>query len=254
MRLRWTVISSIVWIGLIINGHATPPNTLREKATVRSAPEQTPTTLSARQAIEKLRDGNTRFMHGKPLHPHEKADWRSLLEDGQHPFAVVLGCADSRVPPELIFDQGFGDLFVIRVAGNVVDTDVIASVEYAIDHLETPLLVVMGHTHCGAVSATVDLLSDTKGEAAEVVSLLYRIEPAVMQLDPALPREAKIEAAIRKNVELAVRRLSRVPDLRRQVLADSIKITGAVYDMHTGQVQFIDDVSNGADGSSTNRK
>lgn len=211
------------------------------KSMVASPPEQRqPTSLTADQALDKLRTGNIRFAEGKPAHPHEQADWRKSLRDGQHPFAVVLGCADSRVPPELIFDQGFGDLFVIRVAGNIVDTDVIASVEYAIDHLETPLMVVMGHTHCGAVSATVDLLSECDGEPAEVVSLLYRIEPAVMGVDCDLPRDERIAASIEKNVSMSVRRLTRVPDLRKRIKSGSVRVVGAVYDMETGDVRFLD--------------
>lgn len=197
--------------------------------------------VDALDALKRLKDGNERFVSGKPRHPHETTAWRHLLESGQHPFAVVLGCSDSRVPPELIFDQGFGDLFVVRVAGNVVDTDVTASVEYAIDHLDTQLIVVMGHSHCGAVTATLDHLTNIDDEPAEVVSLLYRIEPAILGIDPALPRDQRIDCAVKKNVELAVRRLSRVPDLRRSIDAGKIKIVGAVYDMHSGKIDFQDE-------------
>ena len=192
--------------------------------------------VSAEEAIQFLKDGNARFADGKSRHPHEAPDWRQSLEKGQHPFAVVLGCSDSRVPPELVFDQGLGDLFVIRVAGNVVDTDVTASIEYAIDHLDTKLIVVMGHSSCGAVTATVDHLSNPDGEPAEVVDLLYRIEPAIVGIDPKQPREKQIKQAVQQNVEQSVRRLSRVPDLRKNLKRGSVKIIGAVYDMHTGKV------------------
>lgn len=194
-----------------------------------------------REGLRRLQAGNARFVAGHPQHPHEAASWRNDLEQGQHPFAVVLGCSDSRVPPELIFDQGFGDIFVIRVAGNIVDTDVIASVEYAIDHLETQLVLVMGHSRCGAVSATVDQLSSPDGEPAEIVSLLYLIEPAAMGIPESLPRQQRIDQAIRRNVELAVRRLSRVPDLRRRILAGKVKLLGAMYDMHTGKVKLLEE-------------
>ena len=196
--------------------------------------------VSAERAIELLQEGNARFVAGQPLHPHEKPDRRLALESGQHPFAVVVGCADSRVPPELVFDQGLGDLFVIRVAGNVVDTDVVASVEYAADHLGTKLILVMGHTHCGAVTATIDHLSDQAGEPAEVVSLLYRIEPAIIGLPRDLPRDEQIDLAVRHNVRRAVRRLSRVPDLHRNIKSGQVKIVGAIYDMHTGKVEILD--------------
>jgi carbonic anhydrase len=197
-------------------------------------------TIDFEQALKRLREGNARFVARKSQHPHESPDWRVALEKGQHPFAVVLGCSDSRVPPELIFDQGFGDLFVIRLAGNVVDVDVIASIEYAVDHLDSPLIVVMGHSGCGAVTATLDHLADAEGEPAEVVSLLYRIEPAVIGIPADLPRQERLAQAIRRNVELAVRRLSRVPDVRRAVKSGGIKIVGAVYDMHSGKVEFLE--------------
>ncbi len=198
------------------------------------------TAVDAVQALKRLEDGNARFVAGKPQHPHETLDWRRTLEGAQHPFAVVLGCSDSRVAPELVFDQGFGDLFVVRVAGNVVETDVAASIEYAIDHLDTQLIVVMGHSLCGAVTATVDHLSNPDGEPAEVVSLLYRIEPAILGIPADVPRQERIERAVQRNVERAVRRLSRVPDLRRSINAGKIKILGAVYDMHTGKVAFLE--------------
>ena len=196
--------------------------------------------VDAMQALIRLQEGNARFAAGNPQHPHEKPDWRHTLEKGQQPFAVVLGCSDSRVPPELVFDQGFGDLFVVRVAGNIVDTDVIATVEYAIDHLDTQLIVVMGHSNCGAVTATLDHLKDADGEPAEVVSLLYRIEPAVIGIPDDLPRQKRIDQAVNRNVQLAVRRLSRVPDLRRSVVAGKLKIVGAVYHMHTGKIEILD--------------
>ena len=152
-----------------------------------------------------------------------------------------MGCSDSRVTPELIFDQGLGDLFVIRVAGNVVDIDVAASVEYAADHLGTRLIVVMGHSHCGAVTATIDHLSDTGGEPAEVVSLLYRIEPPIMGLPRELTREERIGLAVKRNMKLAVRRLSRVPALHRSTRAGRVKIVGAIYDVRTGKVEILED-------------
>ncbi len=195
-------------------------------------------TVPAQEALKTLLEGNTRFVSGKPQHPHEARDWRENLEKGQHPFAVVIGCSDSRVPPELVFDQGFGDIFVIRVAGNVVDTDVIASVEYAVDHLDTKLILVMGHTSCGAVEATLAHLNDPDGEPAEIVSLLYQIEPAVIGIDNNLPKEEMTNKVISRNVELAVRRLSRTPDVRRSINSGDIKIQGAIYNMHTGKVQL----------------
>lgn len=221
-------------------------------ATNADPPTKTNQPTDAATALDRLKQGNARFVAGKPKHPHEEVDWRLALEDGQHPYAVVLGCADSRVPPELVFDAGLGDLFVVRVVGNIVETDVTASIEYAVDHLDTPLVVVMGHTHCGAVSATVDHLNNAEGEPAEVVELLYLIEPATMGLSPDDPREKRIAQAIRRNVELGVRHLTRVPDLHRSIKAGKIKVVGAIYDMHTGKVEFFDTPLGSAQAMKTN--
>ncbi|MEM6654467.1 MAG: carbonic anhydrase [Planctomycetota bacterium] len=206
---------------------------------VTAAGEPSPPPMTAADAIARLQAGNHRFVAGELQHPHEGFDWRHHIESGQHPFAVVIGCADSRVVPELVFDAGLGDLFSIRIAGNIVDTDVVASVEYAVDHLDTKVVVVLGHTGCGAVTAAVDSLAGGADEPAEIVSLLHAIEPAVVSVDPRLPRAERIDIAVRRNVELAVRRLSRVPDLRRGLNTRGVQIVGAVYDMHTGEVNFL---------------
>ena len=200
----------------------------------------TPKPAAASRALQKLKDGNERFVLGEPRHPHEARNWRAKLEEGQTPSAVIVGCSDSRVPPELIFDQGFGDLFVVRVAGNIVDTDVTASVEYAVDHLQTHLVVVMGHTNCGAVTATLDHWSSPGSEPAEILSLFYQIEPALEGTSSEMTRDEQIEYAVKRNVELAVRRLSRVPDIRRRIERGRIELVGAIYDMHTGRVEMLE--------------
>lgn len=195
--------------------------------------------VSAAAALEKLEEGNGRLVDGKMRHPHESRKWRRTIEGKQHPFAIVLGCADSRVPPELVFDQGFEDLFVIRVAGNIVDTDVTGSIEYGTHHLGARLVVVLGHTHCGAVTA-VDHLSESPGEPDEIVSLLYRIEPAVVGLPKDLDRDGLVAAAVGKNVRLAVRKLTRVPTLMKQVKKGEIRIVGAIYDMFSDKIRFLE--------------
>lgn len=195
--------------------------------------------VGAAAALERLIEGNKRFHEGQPRHPHQARDWRDSLEKGQKPFAVVLGCSDSRVPPELVFDQGFGDLFVIRVAGNIADEDGIGSIEYAVDHLDVHLVVILGHSSCGAVSAALDYLSDAADEPSEIVSLLYRIEPALAGIPKDLDRSSQVALAVKRNVDLAIRRLSRVADIRKNLRTAQLKIVGAVYDMHTGKVQFL---------------
>ena len=191
------------------------------------------------EAIKILLEGNKRFESGKCEHPHESIKWREHLEAEQHPVAVVVGCSDSRVSPELIFDRGLGDIFAVRVAGNIIDTDVTASVEYAVDHLNTQLVVVLGHSGCGAVTAALDHASESSAEPDEVVSLLYRIEPALQNIPKNLSRDERIKRAVRKNVEQAVRRLSLVPDMMKNLKSNRVVIIGAVYDMHQGRVEFI---------------
>ena len=196
--------------------------------------------VDADEAMKRLFEGNQRFADGKSRHPHEARDWRLTLESGQHPFAAVLGCADSRACPELLFDQGFGDLFVVRVAGNIVDVDVAASLEYAVDHLDTKLVVVLGHSNCGAVTATLDHLAESATEPDEIVSLLYRIEPALDGLPQDLPRQNLISLAVEKNVRFAVKRLTQIPDLRKSTRTRQVRVVGAVYDMHTGKTKWLD--------------
>ncbi|MFN7291939.1 MAG: carbonic anhydrase, partial [Pirellula sp.] len=128
------------------------------------AAQSNSTSLSAEEALSSLKDGNKRFVSGNLRYPHTGKEWLKGLVKGQAPFATILGCSDSRVPPELLFDQGFGDLFVVRVAGNVVDVDVEGSIEYSVDHCGTRLVVVMGHQGCGAVTAALKSSGDLKNE------------------------------------------------------------------------------------------
>src|SRR5436305_8985823 len=162
-------------------------------------------------ALDRLKEGNRRFADGTTRHAHEGADWRKYLVGGQRPFATVLGCSDSRVPVELVFDQGFGDLFVVRVAGNVVADDVVGSVAYAALHLRTPLFVVMGHAGCGAVTAALDAKLKKAREPERIEALLKLIEPGLKGLDltPAYPR--LLDTAVEANVRWSLRQLADLP-------------------------------------------
>src|SRR5437870_542082 len=134
--------------------------------------------IDPEQALQRLRNGNRRYAAMKALRPHQTRARRTSLAKGQQPFAVVVSCADSRVPPEIIFDQGLGDLFVLRVAGNIVDDHSLGSIEYAVDHLAVRLIVVLGHQRCGAVKAAKETIA-AKGEApAHIQSLVTAIQPA----------------------------------------------------------------------------
>lgn len=191
-------------------------------------------------AIERLASGNGRFVSGKLRHPHSANDWRKRLIDGQAPFATILGCSDSRVPPELLFDQGFGDLFVIRVAGNVVDTDVVGSIEYGVDHLKTKLVVVMGHEGCGAVTAALQADADLEQEPNEIRSLVSKIKPATLKVSKDLPFEKRLKLSVAENVRKSVRQLKAIPDLVAAEKESRTQIIGCVYEIETGRVRMLE--------------
>jgi len=190
-------------------------------------------------ALERLKAGNSRFAEGKTRHAHEGADWRKQLVGGQKPFATVLGCSDSRVPIELVFDQGFGDLFVVRVAGNVVADDVVGSIAYAALHLRTPLFVVLGHAGCGAVSAAVDTKLKKAKEPERIETLLKLIEPGLRDLDLKLAYPKLVDAAVEANVRWSLRQLTDMPAARQAVQRRECVFAGAVYDLQTGKVRFL---------------
>jgi carbonic anhydrase len=199
-------------------------------------PEQ-PAKVTPAEALARLKAGNQRFIAGKPQHPHQNPKRRSELAAGQRPFAIVLGCADSRTSPEVLFDQGLGDLFVIRVAGNILDDHVLGSIEYAVDHLGAKLIVVLGHQRCGAVQAAKETL-DSKAEApAHINSIVAAIQPAV-----EATRGADVEATIKANTDNVVRSLrSSEPVLKKEVEAGAITVLGAYYDLGTGAVAFTEE-------------
>jgi carbonic anhydrase len=161
--------------------------------------------VTSSAALQRLVDGNQRFVAGKPLRGDQTADHRHGLMASQHPFATILGCSDSRVPVELLFDQGFGDLFVIRVAGNVSGTDELGSIEYAVHHLHTPLIVVLGHESCGAVTSALLSAEAKSHEAAAIQDLLKQIQPALQGLDPSLSEAERVHQGVEANVRQSVR-------------------------------------------------
>jgi carbonic anhydrase len=197
-----------------------------------------PDALPPQDALTRLRDGNLRFVAGEG---NALRRWHPGLADGQSPFAVVLGCADSRAPAEYVFDQGLGDLFVIRVAGNIVAPSLVGSVEFAVSRFGTRLVVVMGHTRCGAVAATVDFLAHGGGpESRNLRSIVDRITPHVKHLfdAPGDPQEI-LATAVRVNAEASARELRRAsPFLQDLVDRGRIVIVSAVYDLDTGVVTF----------------
>jgi carbonic anhydrase len=199
---------------------------------------------TARKALARLREGNQRFATGNR---------RAIIAepgrdpaDGQEPFAVILGCSDSRVPVEIIFDQGPGDLFVIRVAGNIVAPSQVGSVEFAADRFHSKLVVVMGHEHCGAVEATVDALINPHDDvhSRNQKAIVERIKPAIQNLKLAelrRDREALWKQAVRANVLASVNQLRHGSDVLEQLIAnEGVLVVGAEYSIKTGVVDFFD--------------
>ncbi len=184
--------------------------------------------------IQQLIAGNERFASGHPLHLNQDSDRRTDVAAGQHPFAVIVGCSDSRVPPEIVFDQGLGDLFVVRVAGNVVDAQALGSIEYAVEHLGVHLVVVLGHDKCGAVAAAVS------GEEmpGNIGSITQAIEPSVekARLEPG----DLLDNAINENVLRVVYQIkSTDPILEHEVHAKNLTVLGARYNLSAGTVQWL---------------
>jgi carbonic anhydrase len=193
---------------------------------VESAPEADP--------LKRLMEGNKRYVDIKYAHPHQTKYRRDLMAKGQHPFAIVLSCSDSRVPPEVVFDRGLGDLFVVRVAGNIADDAAIGSIEYAAEHLHAPLLLVLGHERCGAVDATVK-----GGEVpGHIGSLTRAIAPAVEKAK-GKPGDL-LDNAVRANVEMVTAKLAASkPILAALVHEGKLKVAGARYDLDTGVVELL---------------
>src|SRR5215813_1039303 len=196
--------------------------------------QQAETKVTAESALAELKAGNDHHARHQYQHPHETAARQRELASAQSPHAQILSCSDSRVPPEIIFDQGLGDLFVIRVAGNVATDTELGSLEYGAEHLHIPLIVVLGHEHCGAVTATVEG-GPPEGHISALVNL---IKPAV-EKTRGLPGDP-VANAVRANVEMVVKQLrSSTPILSEMVAHGQLKIVGAVYSLDTGKVSWL---------------
>jgi carbonic anhydrase len=204
--------------------------------------------ISADDALALLREGNRRFVESQSKSPslsvHER---RAALVAGQEPFAIVLGCSDSRVPAELVFDQGFGDLFVIRVAGNIVAPSQVGSVEFAAARFATRLVVVMGHSQCGAITATVEeLLGRAPPQSRNLRSIVDRVRPSVEALlagGCALDAEALIREGVRANVRTSTHHLRHGSELLEGLIREEgLRVVGAEYSLESGVVTFFDGV------------
>jgi carbonic anhydrase len=205
--------------------------------------------MSAPEALARLTDGNRRFVSNQSdLAGLSHRERRTALIQGQEPFAIVLGCSDSRVPAELVFDQGFGDLFVIRVAGNIVAPSQIGSVEFAAERFGTRLVVVMGHSQCGAITATLEAISGSAStESRNLRSIVDRVRPSVesvMSRQPAADGSLLVREAVRANVRASVRDLQHGSELLESLVREKgLMIVGAEYSLETGAVEFLTDAA-----------
>lgn len=221
MRIALALLMAIALAACKSNG----PDTT---ASVSSASLQSTDT-----SLDVLKAGNQRFVADQPLYERHDSDRRTEVAAGQHPIAIIVGCSDSRVPPEIVFDQGLGDLFVVRVAGNIVDDHALGSIEYAVEHLHVSLIVVLGHDRCGAVAAAV-----AGGEApGHIQSLIDSIRPAV-ETAKTEPGDL-LNNAIDENIKNVVNELEHCkPILAHEVETGHLEVLGARYNLDTGVVRF----------------
>ncbi|MDO4222479.1 MAG: carbonic anhydrase [Acinetobacter sp.] len=202
--------------------------------------------LTAEQALQRLKDGNRRFVEGT-VSPHQFLSHKQRIDfaEGQNPFAIILGCSDSRVPAEMIFDQGLGDLFVIRVAGNIVAPSQVGSVEFAAERYDCSVVVVLGHSHCGAIQATIDVLTQPDVQSSlNLMSIVNRVRPSVeilMQTELKDDLQKLSKHAVRSNVFASVNQLRHGSAVLENLISQGkLKIVGAEYSLETGEVEFFD--------------
>jgi carbonic anhydrase len=197
--------------------------------------------FTADEALQRLIDGNERFLQGKTrMHGLRMRETLAELVSGQHPFATILGCSDSRVPPELIFDAGLGELFIVRVAGNIMSPEVAGSIQYAGSHLQTPLLVVLGHEGCGAIHAALATKYTGAKQRSRIQLLVDSILPAMDNLDPGLQPEELYVQAVEMNVRWTVKTIMESPEGKARQAEGVLKCIGAIYEIETGRVRFLE--------------
>jgi carbonic anhydrase len=193
---------------------------------------------TAEQALARLIEGNERFVCGEARFPTVQKEVLASLAKRQSPYATILGCSDSRVPPELIFDAGFGELFIIRVAGNVISPEVMGTLQYAALHLQTPLFVVLGHEGCGAVQAALGARTSAR-EPVHIARLLDGILPGLANLPRGLSRGEEARAAVEANVRWSIRQLEDTPEVQARKIEGTMKLVGATYELETGRVRLL---------------
>jgi len=193
---------------------------------------------TADEALARLVAGNARFVQGEARFPTVQKEILAELAKGQHPYATIVGCSDSRVPPELIFDAGFGELFIVRVAGNVISPEVMGSMQYAGVHLRTPLFVVLGHEGCGAVNAALAARHGAQ-EPARIALLLDNIAPGLRDLPNGLAADDEMCAAVEANVRWSMHQILETPEAKARAAEGVLKLVGGVYELVSGRVRFL---------------
>ena len=209
--------------------------TMEEIAKLRDPIARTP-----QEALRALKMGNARFFGGQARRPETSAIERRAQILGQTPFAVILACSDSRVPTEIVFDQGLGTLFITRVAGNVVETSTIGSIEYAVNHLKTHIVVVLGHEGCGAVKAALLPAAERAKETPSIQALLNEIAPSVSKIPKIRDEKAKLREAVIANVRQQVFNIKKQPAIQAAIASNKIMVVGAFYEITSGAVDFFE--------------
>jgi carbonic anhydrase len=197
---------------------------------------------TADAVLQHLIEGNARFVRGDHRFAIVGKDLLADLARAQRPYATIVGCSDSRVPPELVFDAGLGELFIIRVAGNVISPEVMGSLQYAAVHLETTLFVVLGHEGCGAVAAALDAIHRGKQQRSHIQNLLDGIVPGLEHIEPGLPADEELARGVEANVRWSMKQvLAASEDAKVRIAEGKMKLVGAVYEIATGRVRFLDE-------------
>jgi carbonic anhydrase len=195
--------------------------------------------MTAAQVLARLEAGNERFVRGEARFPTVQKDILAELAKGQQPYATIIGCSDSRVPPELVFDAGFGELFVIRVAGNVISPEVAGTMQYAAVHLRTPLFLVLGHEGCGAVQAALAAKFRGARERSRIERLLDNITPGLEDIKPDASAADQLRAGVEANVRWSMRQIMDAPEAQARAAEGVITLVGGVYELTTGRVRFL---------------
>jgi len=195
--------------------------------------------MNAAQVLARLQAGNERFVRGEARFPTVQKDILAELAKGQQPYTTIIGCSDSRVPPELVFDAGFGELFVVRVAGNVISHEVAGTMQYAAIHLKTPLFLVLGHEGCGAVQAALAAKFRGVRERSRIERLLENITPGLDDVNPEMSPEEQMKVGVEANVRWSMRQIMDTPEAQARAAEGVLKLAGAVYELTTGRVRFL---------------